>query len=82
MKRLMNKLLNAQFKYDGVIGSVEAEIADKVEFDFNILYQESDGWVMLAEINGDSKNAGLDHLLEVIKQKGVLTEDDYLKHSI
>jgi len=82
MKRLMNKLRNAQSKYCGAIGSVEAEIADKVEFDFNILYQESDGWVMLAEINDDSKNAGLYFLLEIIKQKGVLTEDDYLKHII
>jgi len=82
MKRLMNKLRNAQSKYNSVIGSVEAEIADKVKFDFNILYQESDGWVMVAEIDGDSKNAGLDFLLEIIKQKGVLIEDDYLKHSI
>jgi hypothetical protein len=82
MKRLMNKLQNAQSKYDGVIGSVEYEIFYKVEFDFSILHQASDGWVMLAEIEGDSKNAGLDDLLEVIKQKGVLTEDDYMKYSI
>jgi hypothetical protein len=82
MKRLMNKLHNAQSKYDNVIGSVEYEINDKVKFEFNILHQESDGWVMLAEIDGDSRNAGLYGLLEVIKKKGVLTEDDYMKHSI
>lgn len=78
----MNRLNNAQSKYNGVVGSIEAEISDKVEFDFNILYQESDGWVMLAEIDGDSKNATLDHLLAIIKLKGVLTEVDYKKHSI
>ena len=82
MKRLINKLHNAKSKYDDVIGSVESEINDKVKFEYNILYQESDGWVMLAEIDGDSKNAGLYGLLEVIKKKGVLNEDDYLKHSI
>lgn len=82
MKRLMNKLHTAQSKYDSTVGDVEAAIVDKVQFDFNILHQESDGWVMLARIDGDSKNAGLNQLLEIIKKKGVLSEDDYMKHSI
>lgn len=79
MKRLMNKLHNAQCKYDGVVGNVEAEIVDKIDFEFSILHHESDGWVMLAF---DDHNAALEPLLKIIKKKGVLNEDDYMKYSI
>ena len=79
VKRLINKLNNAQGKYEGVIGDVEAEIVDKVEFDFSISWQPSDGFVMIAF---DSYNAGLSEVLKVIKEKGKLTEDDYKRHTI
>lgn len=79
MKRQMNKLWNAQRKYDAEVRDVEKFIADKVEFDFYILYQESDGWVMLAL---DARNAPMDTVLDVIKQKGVLTKEDYLNCTI
>ncbi len=79
VKRIMKKLKNAESRYSSVVGSVEAEIADKVDFDFNILYQESDGFVMLAF---DARNAPIDNLLKIIKEKGKLTKDDYFSNLI
>jgi len=79
MNRQLKKLMNAQSKYDSVIGNVEAELSNKVGFEFSIFWQPSDGFVMLAF---DSKNAALTPILDIIKKKGFLNEDDYLKHSI
>lgn len=79
MKKLINKLYNAQSKYDGQVGSVESEIADKVEFDFGILWQQADGWVMVAF---DGCNSPIEPLLEIIKNKGSLNKDDYMTLSI
>lgn len=79
MNRLLKKLLIAQSKYEGVIGNVEYSISDKVEFDFSIFWQPSDGFVMLAF---DRYNAPLDKLLRIIQQKGRLTEEDYMSETI
>lgn len=82
MKRLLNKLNRAYVKYDDTIRSAEAEISGKVQFEFHIAYQQGDGWVMVTDTYYNSKNAPLKPLLEIIKKKGVLTEEDYLKHTI
>ena len=79
MDRRLKELLNAQSKYEGVIGSVAEEISDKVEFDFSIFWQPSDGFVMLAF---DRYNAPLSRLLQIIKIKGKLTEEDYMDETI
>lgn len=79
MNRLLKKLLIAQSKYEGAIGNVESSISDKVEFDFSIFWQPSDGFVMLAF---DRYNAPLDNLLRIIQQKGRLTEEDYMSETI
>jgi len=95
MNRQLKKLMNAQSKYDSVIGNVESELSNKVGFEFSIFWQPSDGFVMLAfdsknaalapildMLAFDSKNAALAPILDIIKKKGFLNEDDYLKHSI
>lgn len=79
MDRLLKKLRTAQSKYDGVIGSVESELSDRIEFDFSIFWQPSDGFVMLAF---DRYNAPLGCLLQIIKAKGKLTEEDYMNETI
>ena len=79
MDRRLKKLQNAQSKYEGVIGSVEDEISDKVEFDFSIFWQPSDGFVMVAF---DRYNAPLWKVLKIIKTKGKLTEEDYMGETI
>lgn len=78
--KLILNLNKAHGKYLSAIGDVEELISDKVEFDFSILFQDSDGFVML---NPDgSYNAPLDKCLEIIKNKGVLTTEDYLNETI
>ena len=79
MDRILKKLKSAQSKYEGVISSVEIEILDKIEFDFSIFWQPSDGFVMLAF---DRYNAPLCRLLQIIKTKGKLTEEDYMDETI
>lgn len=79
MDRRLKKLLTAQIRYEGVIGSVEQEIADKVGFDFSIFWQPSDGFVMLAF---DRYNAPLWRILKIIKDKGFLNEEDYMDVTI
>lgn len=75
----MNKLDKGLNAFNKAKGSVEAEIVDKVEFDFSIDFNPADGWIMIAF---DDHNAILEPLLRVIKQKGILTEDDFMRYSI
>jgi hypothetical protein len=79
MKRLINKLSKAQLLYNKAIRDVELAIIDKVEFDFHIFHQPSDGFVMLAF---EDHNAPMSVLFGIIKEKGVLTKDDYMEYSI
>ncbi len=74
MKRIINKLINAQSKYNSVIGAVEQEISDKVEFDFSIFWQPSDGFVIVDDGMG---NAPISKCLEIINKRGRLTKDDF-----
>lgn len=50
-------------------------LRDKVEFEFNIFYQPSDGPI----IEHDKKVAPLGECVKVIKEKGKLTLEDYLR---
>lgn len=79
MNRLVKKLMTAQSKYDGAIGSVEKEIFDKVEFDFSIFWQPSDGFVMC---DNDIGNAPISECINVINKKGRLTYEDFKSECI
>lgn len=79
MNRLVKKLKTAQGKYEGVIGSVEKEIADNVKFDFSIFWQPSDGFVMC---DNEMGNAPIDECIEVINKKGCLTYEDFRSECI
>ncbi|SFU77250.1 hypothetical protein SAMN05216480_12333 [Pustulibacterium marinum] len=80
MKRKVKKLHAARAKYLSVVSDLEAEIIDKVAFEFSIEYQPSDGFIILHL--EDLKNASLESCLEVIYEKGVLTYGDYLRLTI
>jgi hypothetical protein len=79
MNRLIKKLKTAQIKYEESIGFVEKEIADKVEFDFSIIWQPSDGFVMCDD---DMGNASINDCIKLINEKGFLTYEDYKSHCI
>ena len=80
MNRLLKKLKTAQNNYDGVIGSVEREIFDRVEFDFSIFWQPSDGFVMCDNEMGN--NAPISECIKVINKKGCLTYEDFKSECI
>lgn len=77
---LLRKLMIAQRKYDSAIGNVEAILADKIEFDFSIIWQPSDGFVIL-DVDGHH-NAPLARCLDVILLKGKLSLSDYMRETI
>lgn len=76
VKRLLDKLEKAHATYESAKGSMESYLADKCEFgeELSVDYQPSDGFV----IQYDSDNAPLDSCLDVIKEKGALSHDDFL----
>jgi hypothetical protein len=79
VKRALNTLNKGLFAFNNAKGNIEAQIVDKVEFEFSIDYNPADGWIMIAF---KDHNAALEPLLRVIKEKGVLTENDYMCFSI
>ena len=80
MNRILKKLNTAQVKYQDIIDSVEGELKNKIEFEFSVFYQSSDGWVILG-IEG-ARNAPFEDCLLVIKEKGCLSLKDYLNITI
>jgi hypothetical protein len=79
MKRELKRLEAAFEKYEGAIGALEAAISPKADFDFGILYQPGDGFVLADD---DANNAPLDTCIEIIQKKGELTHEDYLNVTI
>lgn len=80
VKNEVEKLEAARSKYNGVIGTLEAKIRYRVEFDFSIDYQPSDGFVLL-HVEG-ANVAPLDLCLKVINEMKKLNETDFLKLTI
>lgn len=74
MKRILNKLNTLHHKYAAEITHAESQIGDKIEFEFFILWQQSDGFV-IGDLDGG--NAPLGECLEVISEKGNFTHDDF-----
>ena len=77
MTRFERRLNNAHNKYTDVVKSIENEMRQRgyVEFNFSIMHQPGDGFVLLDE---DSNNALFEKCMSIINSKGVLSHDDYL----
>lgn len=75
LKREVNKLTTAKARYDTAVVELESKISDAVEFEFGIIYQPSDGFVIL-HVEG-SHNAPLECCLDIIKGDGVLSYEEY-----
>lgn len=76
--RIETKLERAHSKYISIIEGVEADLASKIDFEFSILYQSADGFV----IEHEAHNAPISSCLRIIDKKGRLTEEDYFKVTI
>jgi len=76
MNRDLKKIITAKKKFDKVVLDVELSLIDKVEFEFTIFDQSSDGIMLLDRQT--SNNAMLKDCIQVIEEKGVLSMKDYL----
>ena len=80
MKNYIKLINNAHDKLQKIINNAEENLKDKIEFDFFIMHQPSDGYVVVHK--ECMHNAPLSLCLLVIKEKGILSYDDYIKYAI
>ena len=76
---VLKKLNIAQVKYEMAMGEARKSIADKVDFDFSVQWQPSDGWTIVTD---NSDVAPMEYVISVIKRKGRLSYDDFLDGTI
>jgi hypothetical protein len=72
----LKKLEVIKQKYDLEIKSIENKLKPFVDFDFFIMYQPSDGFVVVHE--EIAHNAPLGSCVDIIKRNGKLGYEDYL----
>lgn len=75
MKDFEKIIDNAWIKFESVCDGVHIKLADKIEFEFRVGYQPSDG----AVIEYEQKVAPLKACTQIIAAKGQLSFDDFLK---
>jgi hypothetical protein len=76
----MTNLIKAHNKYKSEIENLKNKIQEFVDFEFDIFYQPSDGFILLHVEN--AHNARLDNCIMIIIEKGSLNYDDYLNECI
>ena len=75
----LKKLKIAQVKYEQAIDDARNKISDKVDFNFSVQWQPSDGWTI---VDDNSNVAPMEYVLNVIKSKGRLSYNDFLDGTI
>lgn len=71
---VLKKLNIAQVKYEKAMGEARNSIADKVDFNFSVQWQPSDGWTI---VHDNADVAPMEYVLSVIKRKGRLSYKDF-----
>lgn len=71
----LNSVRKAHEKYLSEINKIQTQLKDFVEFEFFIVAQEGDGFVIV-HIE-ETHNAPLEMCISIIKEKGTLTYSDY-----
>ena len=74
----MAKLEKAHAKYEMERQSMAAMMMEYSDLDLGVEYQPSDGFVL----EFDSHNTPLDTCIDIIKEKGLLSEEDYFENRI
>ena len=76
----LKKLVKAKQTYEKEIDNVYEKLKPFVEFDFFVMNQQGDGFVIVDKEN--SHNARLSRCILVIERDGVLNYDNYLPECI
>lgn len=71
---VLKKLNIAQANYEKAMDEAKNKLIDKIDFNFSIQWQPSDGWTI---VDDNSDVAPICHVLSVIKRKGRLCYDDF-----
>jgi len=74
----ISKLMAAKSKYDKEIAALEDRLSPFIEFDFFIIWQQGDGFVIVS----DDVNSSLEKCIEIIQKEEKLTFNDFLENSI
>ena len=74
----MAKLEKAHAKYEMERQAMASMIMEYSDLDVGIEYQPSDGFV----VEFESQNTPLDTCIDIIKEKGELSEEDYFENRI
>jgi len=72
------KLYRAKSYYDRAIDDMESYLRKFADFDVSVFYQQSDGFV----VANDMTNVSLNYCIEIIRENGKLTYDDYFEGRI
>lgn len=76
IKRKYSKLHGTHYDYVLARNAMKDEINKYAEFEADIVYQESDGFTVL-NVDSNLCVAPLDECLRIIKEKGILTVEDF-----
>jgi len=76
----LKKLIEAKVKYDKVINNFRESLKPHIQFDFFIMHQPSDGFVIVHD--EFCHNAPLYKCIDIINAKGTLCYEDYIKECI
>lgn len=80
LNKLQNGLNDAHLKYEAARGLIEAEFTKYIDFEFSIVYQYSDGHVLL---HADSASvAPLNICIDHIKEYRKLSEKEFMRYVI
>lgn len=81
MQRQFNALQKAQLKLEAAIEAMEDILREKIEFDFSVQFQPSDGFTIL-EIDNSRNTASLKSCMNIIRKKGKLSVEDFLEITV
>lgn len=76
--KFLAKVCRAKQKHDDAVGELERYLADKIEFDFAVDYQPSDGHMIL-DLENAMRIAPAAECLSVIYRKGSLSREEHEK---
>jgi len=76
----ISALVKSKIKYDFELEALEKKLEKFIEFDFFVMYQPSDGFVIVQKEDGD--NAPLAKCIAIIEKHGCLSYDNYTDECI
>lgn len=87
-KKLLYNVAKAKAKYDSCMGDIASYAKQHTEFPYDDIvfceFQASDGYVIVLDAGNSCApyNMPLDNFFRIVKEKGIVTIDDFDRESI